>query len=90
MLLEGCQGKKGVEITEKVCPNCGNLVEIFSTEICAECEKCGSVVYSDLVDCVQWCPKAKECVGEHLYARLLEARARQDTQMQAFSDSDEW
>ena len=33
MIMEGCQGKpRTPTISEKICPNCGNTIEIFSTD----------------------------------------------------------
>ena len=33
MLYSGCQSKsKEISITEKICPQCGNPVELFSTD----------------------------------------------------------
>lgn len=90
MLLEGCQGKKGVQIREKTCPNCGSSVELMSTDVCAQCEECGTVVYSDLMDCVQHCPKARECVGDAYYERLIAAKEQWQARMQALQDDDEW
>jgi len=54
----------------KKCPQCGNEVEIFSTDIKVNCSNCGFTVYNDLESCIQWCKYAKECVGEELYKKL--------------------
>jgi len=54
----------------KKCPECGEDVEIFSTDVKVECGKCGFTVYNDLQSCIQWCKYAKECVGEELYNKL--------------------
>ena len=90
MILEGCQGKKGVQIQEKVCPKCGNVVELMSTDVFVECDVCGATVYSDLIDCVQRCSKARECVGEEQYARLMAARKQWQAQMKALQEDDQW
>lgn len=90
MLLEGCQGNKGVQIQEKTCPNCGNMVELMSSDVFVKCEVCGFPVYSDFMDCVQRCPKAKECVGEEYFARLMAARQQWEAQMNALQDDDQW
>lgn len=90
MLLEGCQGKKGVEIQERVCPNCGNVVELMSTDIFAECEVCGCTVYSSLMECARTCPKARECVGDECYARLMAARRQWEARMEQKQDDDQW
>lgn len=90
MLFEGCQGKKGVAIQEVCCPNCGNTVELMSSDVFAECEECGFTVYSERMECVQRCPKARECVGDAYFARLMAAREQWETQMQALQDDDLW
>ena len=64
MIMEGCQGKpRTPTISEKICPNCGNPIEIFSTDTQVACDKCGFVVYNDTLSCVQWCNQG-EPLGE--------------------------
>jgi len=75
-IMEGCQGKPKVEIREKLCPNCGEPIEIFSIDTQAVCEKCGFVIYNDTLNCVQWCKYAKQCVGEAMYAHMMEIARR--------------
>ena len=72
MILEGCQGKpRTPEILEKVCPQCGSEIELFTCDMQAVCEHCGFVVYNDTLSCVQWCKYAKQCVGEETYEKLM-------------------
>ena len=72
MLYSGCQSKsKEISITEKICPQCGNTVELFSTDTEVTCDKCGFVIYNDMLSCVQWCKYAKQCVGEETYEKLM-------------------
>ena len=40
MIFEGCQGKKDITIEDKICPNCGAELEIFSIDTSVTCEKC--------------------------------------------------
>ena len=73
MLMEGCQGKpRTPTITEKVCPKCGNIIEIFSIDTEVACDHCGFVAYNDALSCVQWCAYAKQCVGEEMYEHMME------------------
>ena len=37
-----------------------------------ECENCGTVIYNDAINCVQWCQYAETCVGTEEYQRLME------------------
>ena len=78
MIFEGCQGKpRTPTIEEKRCPRCGNTLEIFSIDTEVTCEVCGFVAYNDALSCVQWCQYARQCVGEEMYAHLMELAAAQ-------------
>ena len=47
-MLDGCQGKpRTPTIEEKICPNCGSIIEIFSIDTEVACEKCGFIAYND-------------------------------------------
>jgi ribosomal protein S27AE len=78
MIMEGCQGKpRTPTLEEKVCPNCGNIIEIFSIDTEVACDKCGFVAYNNALSCVQWCQYAKKCVGEEAYEKLMAIAASQ-------------
>ena len=78
MLMEGCQGKpRTPTIHEKICPQCGNVIEIFSIDTEVSCDRCGFVAYNDSLSCVQWCNYAKQCVGEEMYRHMMEIAALQ-------------
>ena len=70
-IMEGCQGNKGVQIMEKICPQCGHEIEIFSIDTEAVCEHCGFKIYNDTLNCVQWCKYARKCVGDEMYEHLM-------------------
>ena len=73
MLYSGCQSKsKEISIAEKICPQCGNPVEVFSTDTEVVCDKCGFVIYNDMLSCVQWCKYARKCVGDQMYEQMME------------------
>ncbi|HVP95478.1 MAG TPA: hypothetical protein VMS89_09965 [Methanoregulaceae archaeon] len=75
-MYERCPGAANVRtptLTIKKCPACGEEIEIFSNDISVKCSKCGFTAYNDITSCVQSCRYAKECVGEELYERLIEA-----------------
>lgn len=81
MVFEGCQGKpRTPTIHEKICPNCGSVIELFSIDTEMACEKCGFVAYNDALSCVQWCQYAKQCVGEEMYNHMMEIAAQQKKQ----------
>ena len=86
MIFEGCQGKpRTPTLAEKRCPRCGSLVEIFSVDTEAVCESCGcgQVIYNDALSCVQWCQYAKKCVGEEMYAHMMEIARQQKARARA-------
>ena len=73
-----CQGKpRTPTIIEKICPNCGAEIEMFSIDTQMACEKCGFVAYNDTLSCVQWCQYAKKCVGEEMYNAMMEIAQNQ-------------
>lgn len=77
MILEGCQSKsKEISIEERICPQCGHEIEIFSVDTEAACEHCGFVIYNDQLSCVQWCKYGRQCVGDRMYENMMEIARR--------------
>ena len=77
-MLDGCQGKpRTPTIIEKVCPQCGELIEMFSIDTQMVCEKCGFIAYNDTLSCVQWCQYARKCVGDEMYEVMMKIAAEQ-------------
>ena len=65
------QDMRNLRISVHKCPDCGAEVEIFSDEIRAKCQKCGTKVYREQVpSCIDWCSHAKECIGEERWKEL--------------------
>ena len=60
-------------IEEKVCPDCGEKLEIFSNENHVKC-KCGFIAYNDVQNCIKWCAYARKCVGDDIYEQFMERR----------------
>ena len=78
MMFEGCQGKpRTPTIHEKICPQCGSIIELFSIDTEVACDNCGFVAYNDTLSCVQWCQYAKKCVGEEMYNHMMEIAENQ-------------
>jgi len=74
-IFEGCPGAnllKTPEIKEKICPVCGSVIELFTTDVSVKCDKCGFVAYNDMQSCIKWCRHAEQCVGPELYHRLMD------------------
>jgi len=73
-ILSGCPGAsmfKTPEIKEKICPQCGAVIELFSIDVSVKCDVCGFEAYNDLQSCIKWCPHAEECIGPELYKKLV-------------------
>ncbi len=78
MLIEGCQGKpRTPTIHEKICPQCGSVIELFSIDTQVPCEKCGFIAYNDTLSCVQWCEYARKCVGDEMYEKMMQLAQEQ-------------
>ena len=78
MIMHGCQAKpKTPTIIEKVCPQCGHEIELFSIDTQMACEKCGFIAYNDTLSCVQWCQYARKCVGDEMYEVMMKIAAEQ-------------
>ena len=75
MTMEGrCPGADTVlrpTIILKECPECGEEIELFSTDESAKCSKCGFTVYNEVESCLKWCKYAKKCVDEGLYEKIM-------------------
>ena len=77
-MLDGCQGKpRTPTIIGKICPQCGELIELFSIDTQMACEKCGFIAYNDTLSCVQWCAFARKCVGDEMYEYMIKIAAAQ-------------
>jgi len=77
----GCPGQDARRLTVSIhmCPNCGNEVEMFSDETRIKCRKCGEYVYKESVpSCVEWCAKARECLGEERWAAIAGDQKKPD------------
>ena len=67
----GFEAFKGLSAFECKCPNCGHEVEIFSDEMRAKCQKCGTMVFKEKVpSCIEWCASARQCLGEERWKAL--------------------
>ena len=78
-MFDKCPGARNIimpTIELKKCPECGEEVELVSTDMQVNCPQCGFTIYNDLVSCIQWCEYAKECVGEEVYERLKQKESK--------------
>jgi ribosomal protein S27AE len=73
-----CPGADNIRtpsLKTKICPDCGNDIDLFSHEARGVCDKCGFVAYNDALSCLKWCAHARECVGDEVYERYLKDNA---------------
>ncbi len=63
-------------LTIRKCPQCGEEVEVFSTDVAVKCSRCGFVVDNDMESCIPWCRHAKECLGDEMYQKLTREKKR--------------
>ena len=64
-------------LTIQKCPQCGEDVEMFSSDAKVHCSKCGLTVFNDMNLCVHWCAHAKECWGTEHYEQFKKADKEQ-------------
>ena len=70
MMLDKCPGTHTIlmpTIKLKTCPNCGEEVEVDSTDFKTKCPACNFTIFNNVASCIEYCEYAKECVGEDLY-----------------------
>lgn len=85
--MEGCQSKsKEITLIEKVCPKCGEIVEIASIDESAVCDNCGFTIFNDTLNCAMWCEYAVECFGQEKYDQIMKIANRSNQN----KDDDSW
>jgi ribosomal protein S27E len=75
-MVSHCPGQdsRNLKVAVYKCPNCNNEVEIFSDETRIKCRKCGNYVYREKTpSCIEWCSKARECIGEERWQQIQDA-----------------
>ena len=88
-IFSGCPGASSFKvptIKEKICPVCGSIIELFSTDVSVQCDNCGFTAYNDLQSCIQWCSHAEECIGTEMYEKLV--KNKKEVKHDSQSDSD--
>jgi hypothetical protein len=85
MSVGGCPGQNtqfwGAEdIFDVPCPGCSQTVEFFKDDAQRRCKKCGKLIFNPRMDfgCANWCPMAKECLGQEKYDSLKEIAVREN------------
>ncbi|MCL2479693.1 MAG: hypothetical protein FWF22_09330 [Treponema sp.] len=79
-MMRSCPGAawaKNPTITEKICPQCGREIELFSVDPYVKCE-CGFIAYNDLQSCLKWCAYARQCVGDEVYDQFMLKNSKED------------
>ena len=79
--FNGCPGAADIrgtpKLKEKVCPDCGKIIELFSGDMQVQC-KCGFIVYNNIASCISWCAYAEECVGIEMYEKIKSINGNND------------
>jgi predicted RNA-binding Zn-ribbon protein involved in translation (DUF1610 family) len=54
------------DISTETCPQCGESIEFWKTDVRLRCKKCGKMVINRKFDlgCAEWCAYAKYCIGD--------------------------
>lgn len=54
------------DISTAACPNCGENIEFWKTDVRLRCKKCGKVVINKKFNlgCAEWCAYAQHCIGD--------------------------
>lgn len=70
MFAQKCPGQDmrywtAEDVYEEKCPQCGELVEFFKTDIRLRCPNCKTKIANPRFDmgCAQWCSYAEQCLG---------------------------
>lgn len=87
MTISGCPGAAAIrgapDLKIKICPECGEEIELFSNEMTTACTRCGFVAYNDTQSCIVWCKYARECVGDEIYEQYIKAQQAQKEEQAA-------
>ena len=66
------QERRDLSVSYHPCPECGELVELFSDEAHVRCHACDADVYKEQTPtCVEWCRAARECLGDERYEAIM-------------------
>ena len=78
MLKESCPGSREIRTPypeEIKCYWCDTVCEIWSDEVEITCKNCRKTISRDMKPtCIEWCPAARECIGNEKYERLMKRK----------------
>lgn len=71
-MFEKCPGSPNprFKLKEQKCPECGEDMEMFSTDEKTQCPNCGFIIYNEIHACAAWCKYAPLCLGEETYNKI--------------------
>jgi hypothetical protein len=79
-LKDQCPGSREIRNPypeEITCFWCERVSEIWSDEVEIVCKGCGKTISREMKPtCIEWCPAARECIGQEKYERLMKNRAK--------------
>ncbi|MBA4349143.1 MAG: hypothetical protein C0415_04030 [Thermodesulfovibrio sp.] len=74
-MKESCPGSREIRTPypeDLICVFCHHKNEIWSDEPDTVCKQCGKTITRDMLPtCIEWCPAARECVGDEKHERLM-------------------
>lgn len=79
MSLAGCPGAERLRASfpDEISCVCGEKVEMWPDEFGRRCTACGRTIERSAPPaCIQWCAAARECVGDRLYEKYMQAREK--------------
>jgi hypothetical protein len=79
-LKESCPGSREIRTPypEQIrCFWCDTACEIWSDEVEIECSGCKKTISRNMKPtCIEWCPAARECIGDEKYERLMKGKRK--------------
>lgn len=73
MVLDGCQGQsKTPTMTEIKCPQCGEIIEVFSRDEIETCENCGYVYHNEVPDSLLTAQAGQDAQSAHKREQFME------------------
>jgi hypothetical protein len=80
MVRESCPGSSEIRspYPEEIrCFWCDTVSEIWSDEVETVCKGCKRTISREMKPtCIEWCPAARECLGQEKYERLMKGRKK--------------
>lgn len=59
------------------CPSCARGLEVWTDEFSVTCPNCKNIILhqQEKASCLDWCKRAKDCVGDKIYTNYMQNKA---------------